>query len=157
VHDVRVLAERATALVLAARAQVPRNPETLDAIELGARRIGFLAQKFQVADEIALLYAQAQHADSPYTAADYLTEITQMNGRTQDLRDGYSLLRQLYEAAWLRENRPYWLGNVLARYELGTQLWITRGDRISDALHQWWATKTLPKPEDLGIPVDTGH
>lgn len=151
-HAVRLLAEQATALVLAARPHVLRNAETLDAIELGARRVGFIAQKFQVADEIALLYAQAQHADSPFTAADYLTEITQMNGRMQDLRDGYTMLRQLYEAAWLRENRPYWLGNVLARYDLGTQLWITRGDKVSDVLHQWWDTKTLPKPAELGIP-----
>ena len=156
-HDVRLLAEQATALILRTRPHVARNAETLDAIELGARRIGFVAMKFQFANEIASLYAQAQHADSPFTAADYLTEITQMNGRTQDLRDGYALLRQMYEAAWLRENRPYWLGNVLARYDLATQLWITRGDRVSDALHQWWDTKTLPKPEDLGIPADTLH
>ncbi|HXI33972.1 MAG TPA: glycoside hydrolase family 20 zincin-like fold domain-containing protein, partial [Gemmatimonadales bacterium] len=64
-HDVRLLTEQATALILRVRPSVQRNPETLDAIELGARRIGFLAQKFQTADEIVLLYAQAQHADSP--------------------------------------------------------------------------------------------
>jgi len=151
-HDVRLLTEQATALILKARPGVHRNPETLDAIELGARRIGFLAQKFQLADEIVLLYAQAQHADSPFTAADYLGDITQMNGRAQDVRDGYMVTRELYEAAWRRENRPYWIENVLARYDQSIQLWITRGDRVRDALHQWWDTKTLPKPEDLGIP-----
>ncbi len=156
-HDVRLLAEQATALVLRTRPYVDRNAATLDAIELGARRIGFIAMKFQFADEIVRLYALAQHPDSPATAQDYLTDITQMNGRTQDLRDGYALLRQLYEVAWLRENRPYWLGNVLARYDLATQLWITRGDKVADALHQWWDTKTLPSAADLGIPADTLH
>ncbi len=86
-HEVRLLTEQATALILKVRPSVDRNPETLDAIELGARRIGFLAQKFQTADEIVLLYAQAQHADSPFTAGDYLSDITQMNGRAQDVRD----------------------------------------------------------------------
>ncbi len=156
-HDVRLLTEQATALILKVRPNVHRNPETLDAIELGARRIGFLAQKFQLADEIVLLYAQAQHADSPFTAADYLGDITQMNGRAQDVRDGYMVTRELYEAAWRRENRPYWIENVLGRYDQSIQLWITRGDRVRDALHQWWDTKTLPKPEDVGIPADTGH
>ncbi|HEX9393883.1 MAG TPA: glycoside hydrolase family 20 zincin-like fold domain-containing protein [Gemmatimonadales bacterium] len=156
-HEVRLLTEQATALILKVRPSVDRNPETLDAIELGARRIGFLAQKFQTADEIVLLYAQAQHADSPFTAGDYLSDITQMNGRAQDVRDGYMLTRELYEAAWRRENRPYWIENVLARYDQAMQLWITRGDRVRDALHQWWDTKTLPKPEDLGIPADTTH
>jgi hypothetical protein len=156
-HEVRLLTEQATALILKVRPSVDRNPETLDAIELGARRIGFLAQKFQTADEIVLLYAQAQHADSPFTAGDYLGDITQMNGRAQDVRDGYMLTRELYEAAWRRENRPYWIENVLARYDQAIELWITRGDRVHDALHQWWDTKTLPKPEELGIPADTTH
>jgi len=151
-HDVRLLTEQATALILRVRPSVQRNPETLDAIELGARRIGFLAQKFQAADEIVLLYAQAQHADSPFTAADYLGDITQMNGRAQDVRDGYMVTRELYEAAWRRENRPYWIENVLGRYDQSIQLWITRGDRVRDALHQWWDTKTLPRAQDVGIP-----
>src|SRR6266853_225770 len=156
-HEVRLLTEQAAALILKVRPSVDRNPETLDAIELGARRIGFLAQKFQTADEIVLLYAQAQHPDSPFTAGDYLGDITQMNGRAQDVRDGYMLTRELYEAAWRRENRPYWIENVLARYDQAMQLWITRGDRVRDALHQWWDTKTLPTREDLGIPADTTH
>jgi len=47
-----------------------------------------------------------------------------------DLRDGYALTRELYKQAWLRDNRPYWLENNLARYDQSTQLWIERSDRF---------------------------
>jgi len=46
-----------------------------------------------------------------------LEEISSTNARLEDLRDATTRLRGLYEKAWLRENRPYWLGNVLVRYD----------------------------------------
>ena len=75
------------------------------------------------------------------------------NGRCQDLRDGYGLTRDLYRAAWLKENRPYWLDNVSAQYELAMQLWIQRGIRFAEAQQQWYQTHTLPPPESLGLPA----
>ena len=108
--------------------------------------------KFQLADEVARLYDLARDPVPPATPPDYLVEITSMNGRLQDLRDGYTLLRDLYEAGWRRENRPYWLGNVLARYDAATRLWLGRIDRFNDVLAQWWSTKQLPSPSELGLP-----
>jgi len=148
----RLLAEDAIELVARARRHVARNAQTLDAIELGARKIDFIGMKFQLADEVTRLYALARDPVPPATPPDYLTEITSMNGRFQDLRDGYTLLRDLYEAAWRRENRPYWLGNVLARYDAATRLWLGRIDRFNDVLAQWWSTKQLPSPSELGLP-----
>src|SRR2546423_8119707 len=82
-----------------------------------------------------------------------LADITGVNGRLQDLRDGLSLIRDEYEKAWLRENRPYWLHNVLARYDLATQLWIQRGDRVNLARQEWYRSHKLPPAESLGIPA----
>ena len=148
----RLLAEDAIELVARARPHASRNIETLDAIELGARKIDFIGMKFQLADEVERLYNLARDPVPPATPPDYLVEITSMNGRLQDLRDGYTLLRDLYEAGWRRENRPYWLGNVLARYDAATRLWLGRIDRFNDVLAQWWSTKQLPSPSDLGLP-----
>jgi hypothetical protein len=64
-----------------------------------------------------------------------------------------SLIRDEYEKAWLRENRPYWLHNVLARYDLATQLWIERGDRVNLARQEWYRSHRLPPAESLGIPA----
>ena len=54
---------------------------------------------------------------------ELLDSITSMNGRCQDLRDGYSMLKMLSRDSWLEENRPYWLDDVLVRYDLRIQLW----------------------------------
>ena len=64
-HELRLHAERAITLIAEARDAARSehrelvNPEALDALELGARRIDFLGLKFQNADEIVSLYNQA--------------------------------------------------------------------------------------------------
>jgi hypothetical protein len=60
----------------------------------------------------------------------------------------------LYEKAWLSENRPYWLRNVLARYDQSTQLWITRADRARSVQKQWLATHALPTAAEAGLPAE---
>lgn len=157
-RDVRILAE--SALVLAAdarRSARVRETDALDAMELGARRIDFLAAKFQYADEIVQMYARATAADTTREArneaARELSDITGINGRTQDVRDGFANLKQLYQQAWLRENRPYWIENVLARYDKETQLWIDRMDRFTAARREWNRTRKFPTAASLGVPT----
>jgi len=58
--QLRVLAEDALRLALAARAAAPREPEALDALELGARKLDLIGQKFEFADQVAQMYARAQ-------------------------------------------------------------------------------------------------
>jgi hexosaminidase len=159
-HDLRLHAERA--LVLLAKAQASqslRESDALAAMELGARRIDAIGMKFQFADEIIDTYAQAVKASA--TAATHddvdsaLYVITDTNGRCQDLRNAYSLTRDLYEQAWLKENRPFWLHNVLARYDLAIQLWTMRANQFADALSLWHREHTLPAPAALGLPAAT--
>jgi hexosaminidase len=151
-HDVRILAESALVFIAQARPHVLRERDALDALELGARRIDFIGMKFQFADEVVGMYDRAADSASKSPGRD-LADITGINGRLQDLRDGYSLMRDEYEKLWLRENRPYWLHNVLARYDIATQMWIDRADRINLARQQWYRTQKLPPAASLGIPA----
>jgi hypothetical protein len=124
-HDLRLHAERAITLIAEARAAASderrqlANAEALDALELGARRIDFVGLKFQIADEVVAFYKQAQSLAADKTRWNEVDEIMwtvgSANGRLQDIRDGYALLGGLYRQAWLRDNRPYWLENNLAR------------------------------------------
>jgi hypothetical protein len=135
-----------------------REPDAIDAIELGARRMDFIGLKFQLADEMAADYAQAQvDALSPdrkirANVGREVSDLSGINGRMQDLRSGFTLLRDLYESAWLRSNRPYWLRNVLEQYDYATQIWLARIDKVHSAQRQWADSKTLPPAGDLGIP-----
>ncbi len=156
-REVRLLAEEAIVRIARARAAgALREPEALDAIELGARRMDFLAMKFQFADDAARLYTRMYTAsrDSAQSRAlrwyDF-ADVSGINGRLQDLRDGFTQLGDLYAAAWRREHRPYWLGNVTARYDLSAQRWVDRIDRMEAARRQWSRTGRLPAPAEVGI------
>jgi hypothetical protein len=157
-HTLRVHAEQAIILIEQARgAAALREPDALDAMEMGARRIDFIGFKFQVAQEIADGYRSAYLAQNdPATRRSVgrlLGAITGVNGQCQDLREGYEVSRELFRHAWLQENRPYWLDNVMARYDLSMQLWIQRANRFSEASSQYRQTHILPKPEEVGLPA----
>jgi hypothetical protein len=135
-----------------AEPRITRERDALEAMKLGARKMDFIGMKFQFADEVVAMYGRAADTTSKSPGRD-LADITGINGRLEDLRDGYSLIRDEYEKAWLRENRPYALGRVLARYDIATQLWIQRADRINLARQEWYRTHRLPPPETLGVPA----
>jgi hexosaminidase len=100
--------------------------------------------------------AYSQAAIPHSTAFSDLVQISSANGRCQDLRDGYTLTRELFQQAWLRDNRPYWLQNVLAQYNMAIQLWIARGRQFDALRAQLPVTHTLPKAEEIGVPVING-
>lgn len=154
--EVRLNAERALTLIAEARrAGHLRETDTVDAMELGARRMDFIAFKFQTASDIAEGYLRLYQNQNDPEVRKHLSRdlwnLSGVNGRCQDLRDGYGYIRDLYKQAWLKENRPYWLDNVTAQYDAAMQLWIARADKIRTARQQWMATHTLPSPEVLGI------
>jgi hypothetical protein len=128
-------------------------------MELGARRMDFIGLKFQLADEMASGYARALVASTSTdrklrgTVSREVGDLNGVNGRLQDIRSGYTLLRDLYESAWLRSNRPYWLRNILEQYDYTTQIWLARADKVHSAQRQWADSKTLPTADELGIPT----
>ena len=153
----RIHAEQAIVLIDQARnAGDLREPDALDAMEMGARRMDFIGYKFEAAQEIADEYARAyREQNDPAEKRDVYHElgtISGANGQCQDMRDGYGLTRDLYRAAWLKENRPYWLDNVSVHYDMAMQLWIERASRFNQLSLQFYQTHVLPKPEDLGLP-----
>ncbi|MGA2727658.1 MAG: family 20 glycosylhydrolase [Terracidiphilus sp.] len=160
--ELRLDAERAITLLAEARAAAKlegralENEEALDAMELGARRIDFIGYKFQAAGECATLYSRAQAIAGDRSrwneVSEMLETIGSNNGRFEDMRDGYALLGQLYEQAWLRDNRPYWLANNTARYDRATQMWVGRAEQWQLVIDRWDATHTLAPAAEVGLP-----
>jgi hypothetical protein len=153
----RLHAERAITLVAQARSVAGlKQTDALDALELGARRLDFIGQKFETADEIVRLYKQAYGwQGDPQNAkriTGFLYNLSGTDGLCEDMRDRYDYARLKYSELWLREHRPYALQNVLVRYDLASQLWVLRSDKFVAAREQWQQQHTLPSPAELGIP-----
>lgn len=158
--EVRIDAERALTLIAQARAAAPlRETEALDAMDLGARRIDFLAFKFQIADQVADGYRRLYDGQkTPEIAAHEsrdLWNLSGVNGLCEDLRDGFDYLGSRFSEVWLMENRPFWLNIVAARYTAAAQLWVDRSAKIAAARDQWNQHHTLPSPDEIGIPPAT--
>ena len=157
---VRLDAERALTLLDKARAKgVPlREGDALDAMDLGARRIDFLVFQFQTADQIADSYrrlydGQKTPAVSAHTSRD-LWNLAGVNGRCEDLRDGYKYLETRFSDVWLEENRPFWLNIVTARYDAAAQRWVERSEKLAAARDAWNEQhQPLPAPGSIGIPA----
>ncbi len=162
-HDLRMHAERALILVREARAaNTLREQDALDVMELGARRMDMIGFKFQVADEVAADYARAYALQGSKVRTDRaelirsLSDIAHPNsvqGKYEDLRNNYSMLRDLYEEAWLKSYRPYYLHTMSERYTIEVDKWITRGDRVRATRRAWNDSGTLPPASELGIPL----
>ncbi|WP_419803850.1 glycoside hydrolase family 20 zincin-like fold domain-containing protein [Terriglobus sp.] len=161
-RELRLHAEQALILVREARTANPlREPDALDVMELAARRIDMIGQKFQISDEIATRYASAYALQASKVRTDRSELLRDVNdiahpnsvqGKMEDLRSEYSMMRDLYEQAWLKSYRPYYLHNMSERYTLNTDMWISRGDKVRAALRGWRETSVLPPASQLGIP-----
>ena len=161
--EMRLDAEKAITLLAGARSAAKKdgrkleNEEALDALELGARRIDFIGYKFQIAQECATIYGQAQSMVGDQSKWDEVSEklhtIGSNNGRFEDIRDGYSQLGELFREAWLRDNRTYWLANNMDRYDRAAEMWITRGLQWQVVIHKWHTTHTLPPAAEVGLPT----
>jgi hexosaminidase len=158
-EELRLHAEKAIVLVEQARAGNPQLRETaaLDAMDLGARRLDLIGMKWELSNEMAQAYARAgggQHdKDQRSEIYGLLYGISSNNGNMQDIQNAYSATRDEYARVWLSESRPYWLGNVLARYDLQIQKWQQRGWRFDEVIRGFDGKKDLPTAESLGMPA----
>jgi hypothetical protein len=131
-HQIRLTAEDVIADLLTNSHLARRNGDLLDYTEFAARRFDFLGQKAIYAKYIADLYSQAQaQASDPRAVRHILGRINGGNSLIQDMRGQTTLLRDMYQKLWLGENRPYYLGNILARYDEEVRRWEGASNRIN--------------------------
>ena len=151
-HDLRISAEHAAQSLLLNRHKAHLHAETLDDMLLAAWHLDTLGMKFQFTSEISRYYwdAYQNQADGTRVQQD-LDEIVDINGRLESLRDAITQLRQIYADGWTRENGAYWLSNVLVRYDNLAAEVQARIISVEAAQRQYWSTKTLPAPEQLGF------
>jgi len=153
-RELRLAAERALASLYRNRARARANADTLDYLIFAAMRLDLLGMKIQFANEISKYYwdAYLNMSDRSRVRRD-LNEITSINARLEDLRDATTRLRGLYSDLWLKENRPYWLGNVQVRYDNLASLFQSKIQSVQAAERQYSQQQVLPTPQQMGFFV----
>lgn len=151
-RDIRLGAEQALVSLYSNRSRARENTDTLDDMIFAAWRLDTLGMKIQFTQELNKFYwdAYLNQTDADRVNADF-EEITAINARLEDLRDSTTRLRGMYEKAWLRENRPYWLGNVLVRYDNLASEFQAKIVAVRAAQSAYGKQKTLPTPQELGF------
>jgi hypothetical protein len=150
-HQVRLLAEGVIASMAAHRPEARRYSSLLDPVEFAARRFDFVGQKAIYAQYIAQLYTQASAPDaSRGTVNSMLGRVNSINGLLQDMRDGATSLRSQYRALWLESNTPYFLDNMLLRYDAESMYWEQQARRFTRISRTYAATGKLPPLVETG-------
>jgi hexosaminidase len=150
--EMRIGAEQALESLYRNQDKMHANKATLADIELGAWRWDTLGMKAQFMQEINHFYWDAYQNQTDTGRVDEdLAEITDTNARLEDLRDATIRLREMYLQAWLREYQPYWLDNVLIRYDTLAREFEKKIIDVRQARREYEATKMLASPQDLGL------
>ena len=149
---VRRLAERAALDLAAARPKALDHTGTIPFLELAAKRIDYAGMKIQFSKEAADSYRAAMaNAANDDLVGNNLRRIRGMDGLLPSLRDYINEVKAAYRNTWLMENRPYWLDNVLVRYDAEALYWVQKMRLFESAAEQQEATRALPDPEKLGL------
>jgi hypothetical protein len=145
-HQVRLLAEQVLADLHSSKQQARQNADLLDHVQFAALRFDFLGQKAIYTKYIDDLYqsALANQAKSPQLVGQALGHINSTNGLLEDMRDDSTDLRDRYRALWLAGNRPYFLGNILERYQRELDFWQASIDRFDSNSRTYQQTHQLP-------------
>jgi PhoPQ-activated pathogenicity-related protein len=134
------------------RARAHLHAETLDDMLLAAWHLDTLGLKIQFTSEISRYYWDAYQNQTDTTRAQQdLDEIVDINGRLESLRDALTGMREMYGEGWRRENHPYWMGNVLVRYDNLAAEVQAKIVAVLAAQQQFRSLKTLPPPGQLGF------
>lgn len=150
---VRAAAERAIEDLSRARAAARMNREALDACAFAARRMHAIGLRAAIAKQVPEHYRRLLTLAAPGSPiADARQQLNAINALLVEGRDAASSLRDEQERLWLADNRPYWLGNVLALYDRDLQVWIDKLDTFRQCDLMMRLGAKLPAPESLGLP-----
>jgi len=150
--DIRMNAEHALELIYREGSKARENQATLGDMTLAAWRWDLLGMKAEYTQEINKFYWDAFLNPTDANRVDEdLWEIDGINARLEDLRDATTRLREMYRNAWLREYQPFWLDNVLVRYDVMAREFQQKIEEVQESSREYSATKTLTAPQDLGF------
>ncbi|HEX7956384.1 MAG TPA: family 20 glycosylhydrolase, partial [Pyrinomonadaceae bacterium] len=151
-RELRLDAEEVEETLIRERPGVRRNAQALDSMRLAARRFDHLGRRAQVIQQLSRDYWDAYlNLGDRRRVRGLRRYFGPVYNSLREMAEELTELREAYRAQWLRENRPYWLASVLARYDFAAARWLSRSKQLEEALREYDRTSTLPAPGELGL------
>ncbi len=151
-RQMRLAVEAVEETLLRERASVRRNAEMLDAMRLAAQRFDHMGRRMRVIEQFSRDYWNAYLNLGDRRKVMRLRRYTgAVYNSFREMAEELSGLRALYREQWLKENRPYWLDSISARYDLSISMWLTHSRTLDQALREYNESSTLPNPEEFGL------
>ncbi|HEX3560573.1 MAG TPA: glycoside hydrolase family 20 zincin-like fold domain-containing protein [Pyrinomonadaceae bacterium] len=151
-RQLRLSVERAEETLLRERARAHRNQQTLDAMRFAAERFDHMGRRMQVLEKFSSDYWDAYLNLGDKRRARGLRRYSGgVYNALREMAEELSTLREGFREQWLRENRPFWLESVLARYDLAISRWLSRSKQMEEALREYEQSSTLPPPSGFGL------
>lgn len=148
----RLDAEHALATLYREQSQAKLHQESLEDLIFAAQRLDLVGMKIQYTAEIGGFYEDAyMHMGSPGRADRDLYSISATNGRLEDIRDGTTRLAGEYARLWGQQYQPFWLENVMIRYQNQAALYQSKIDEVTAVMQEYHATSLLPPPDQIGF------
>jgi hypothetical protein len=152
IKQLRLAAEKAEELIERERPRARRNASMLDAMGFAARRFDHLGRRAQVVAQLSRDYWDAYLNLGDRSRVRRLRAYSgAIYNSLREMAEELTALREEYRELWLKENRPYWLASILARYDLAVSRWLSRSKQIEEALRDYDQTSTLPAPTEFGL------
>mgnify|MGYP001770806527 FL=1 len=152
VRRMRLMVEEVEETILRERARARRNRSVLDAMRLAAQRFDHMGRRMQVMEQLSERYWDAYLNLGDRNRVRRLARYTgAIYNDLREMAEELTELKRAYREQWLRENRPYWLESVLARYDAMAIKWLNKSRELDEALRQYERTWTLPAPEEFGL------
>lgn len=134
------------------RANVRRNRAALDVLSFAARRFDHMGRRAQVMSQMSRDYWDAYLNMGDRRQVRRLRSYSgAIYNSLREMAEELTALREEYGELWLRENRPYSLASVLARYDLAASRWLARSKQVEEALREYDQSSTLPSPAEFGL------
>jgi len=133
----------------ACRKEAKANAALLDAFLFGARRMELIGQRMLDRLEVISLYGAAY--ELPLDEAPPL--LAKAQAIVEKDRDAHKALGDQWAALWARENRPYALDRVMARYRAVVRRYDALARRLAAIRKDAEAGKPLPPPSDVGLAL----
>lgn len=146
----RTAQETAITLIGRGRARAARNVDLLDYLELAARRLHAVGFRASLAVRLKALYLDALDAPREEKSRA-VSDLRAILGLLAQGRERTVEMRDEYERLWLAENRPHWLGNILAQFNYDTQLWQQKSDELRARAVMFRNGVKLPPAEEIGF------